>query len=165
MTEETEDAQTVVDRDEHHVLGTPLLTVKLGLRTEALTIATTVNPQSHRQFLIHLSRSLGPYIQIQTVLAEGSLLTIAPLGVITTGILDSLITGTTEGVAFLHTLPGHYGLRSLPTVLTDGRSSIGDATIHKHIRMVVSQDALYLTTFDCQHGVVLRIRRYCYHEQ
>ena len=148
MYEESEHAQTVVDADEHHVLGTPFLTVELGFRTEAFTIAATMNPQGHRQLLADLAGSLGPYVQIEAVLAEGSLFAIAPLGIVAASILDGLIAGTSEGVADFHAFPGHDGLRFLPTVFTDGRCCVGDAAIDKHIRMVVGQDALNLTTFD-----------------
>jgi hypothetical protein len=148
MAKESEDAQTVVDGNQHHVLGTPLLSIELWLRTEALTIATTMNPQRYGQFLANLARSFRPYVQIQAILTEGGLLTIAPLRIIATSILNGLIARTTKSVANLHTFPGHDGLRSLPTVLTNGRCSIGNATIDIHVRMVVSQDAFHLTTFN-----------------
>ncbi len=148
MTEESEHTQTVVDGDEHHVLGTPLLTVELRLGAEALTEAATMDPQGYGEFLIHLARGLGPYVQIETVLTEGSLLAITPLSVVATSVLDGLIAGTAEGVADLNTLPGHDGLRLTPTVLLDGRCGVGDTTIDKHIGMVVGQDTLYLTTLN-----------------
>ena len=107
-----------------------------------------MNPQGNGEFLAHLSGGFRPDVQIQTVLAEGSLLAIAPLGVITTGVLNGLITRTTEGVTDFHALPGHDGLGSLPTVLADGRRSIGNATIDIHIGMVVGQYALYLTALN-----------------
>jgi hypothetical protein len=107
-----------------------------------------MDPQGYGQFLIHLTGSLSPYIQIQTVFTIGSLLAIAPLSVVAARILDSLITGMAKGVADLHALPGYDGLRLLPTVLLDRRCSIRDAAIDKHVRMIVGQHTLNLTTFD-----------------
>ena len=107
-----------------------------------------MNPQGNRQFLIHLTRSFCPHIQIQAVLTESGLLAIAPLCVVTTSILDGLITGTAESVADLHALPGEHGLRSLPTVLADRRCSVGDATIDEDLWMIVGQHTLYLTTLN-----------------
>ena len=148
VNKEAKHTKTVVDADEHHILSAPLLSVKLRFRTKALTIAASVNPQSHRQLRIDLARSLRPYIQIQAVLTEGSLLTIAPLGIIATRILDSLIARTAEGITYLHPLPGNDGLRFLPTVLPDRRSSVRNTTIDIHIRMVIGKDTLHLTSFD-----------------
>jgi hypothetical protein len=107
-----------------------------------------MNPQGYGQLLAHLARSLGPYVQVQTVLAEGGLLAIAPLGIVAARILDGLIAGATKGVADLHALPRLNGLRLLPAVLLDGRCSIGDATIDKHVGMVVGQYTLYLATLN-----------------
>ena len=149
MNEETKHAETVVDRYEHHVLGTPFLSVKLGFRAPSLTVTAAVNPQGYGKFLADLSRSLCPDIQIQAVLAVGCFLAIAPLGEVAARILNGLIAGMTESVTNLHALPGHDGLRGLPTVLLDGWSSIGNATIYKHVRMVIGQNTLNLTTFDC----------------
>jgi hypothetical protein len=146
--EEAEDAQTVVDGDEHHILGAPLLTVKLWLRAEAFTIATAMNPQGDRQLLTYLARGFGPHVQIETVLAEGCFLAITPFSIVTTSILDGLIAGATKGVANLYALPRLNGLWFLPAVLLDGRCSIGDATIDKYIRMVIGQYTLYLTTLN-----------------
>ena len=149
VNEEAKHAETVVDRDEHHVFGAPLLSVELGFRAEALAIAATMNPQGDRQLLVNLTRSLGPYVQIQTILTESGLLAVAPLGVVATSVLDGLETRTSEGVADFHALPGHDGLRLSPTVLANGRRSIGDATIDKHVWMIVGQHTLNLTTLDC----------------
>jgi hypothetical protein len=163
--QESKHAQTIVDSYQHYVLGAPLLTVELRLRTESLAIAATVYPQGYWQFLVCFSRSLGPYVQIQTVLAECSLLAITPLGVISTGILNGLITRTTECVANLNSLPGHYGLRCLPAVLLDRRCSIRYTTINKHVRMIIGQYALHTTTFDSQHWIFGSVSTYCYYQQ
>ena len=149
MYEESEHAETVVDADKHHVLGAPLLSVELRFRAPSLAIAAAMNPQGHGQFLRGLSGCLCPDVQIQAVFAVGCLFAVAPLGEIAARILNGLIAGMAEGVADLHALPGHNGLWLLPTVLPDGRSGIGNATIDEHIGMVVGQYALHLTTFDC----------------
>jgi hypothetical protein len=47
VDKKSKDTETVVDADEHHVLGTPLLSVELRFRAEPLAIATTVNPQGN----------------------------------------------------------------------------------------------------------------------
>ena len=107
-----------------------------------------MNPQGYRQLFVSLSRSLRPHVQIETVLAKGSLLAIAPLGVITTGVLDSLKTRATESVADFHALPRLYRLRFTPAVLLNRRGSIGYATIDVDVGMIVGQDALHLTAFD-----------------
>ena len=146
--EETEHTEAVVDRDEHHILGAPFLSVELGLRSEALTESAAMDPQCHGELLVHLAWSLRPNVQIQTVLTIRSLLAIAPLSVIATGILNGLIAGMTESVADLHTFPGHDGLWFLPTVLLDGRCSIGNAAINKHVGMIIGQYTLHLTAFD-----------------
>ena len=148
VNEEAEHTKTVVDGDEHHILGTPLLTVELWLRAEALAIATAMNPQRHRQFLAHLTRCLRPHIQIEAVLAESGLFPIAPLRVVATSILDGLEARTAKRVANLHALPRHDGLRLFPTILLDGRCGVRNAPINIHVRMVVSHDPLHLTTLD-----------------
>ena len=165
MYEESKHTEAVVDGNEHHVLGTPFLSVELRLRAEAFAITATINPQGNRELLVNLPRSFRPYVQIQTVLTEGRFFAITPLSVITTRILNSLIAGTTKSVADLHTLPGYDGLRLFPTVFLDRRCSVRNTTINIHIRIVVSQDTLNLTAFNRQHRVVLRICRHCNHEQ
>ena len=64
MDEESEDAQTVVDRDEHNILGAPFLSVELGFRAPALTETAPMNPQGHGQFLVDLARSLRPNVKV-----------------------------------------------------------------------------------------------------
>ena len=108
-----------------------------------------MNPQGYGQFLVDLAWRFGPNVQIQAVLAKGSLLAIAPLGIVATGVLYGLLAGATKSVAHLYTLPGHNGLRSLPAVLLDRRCSIRNATIYKNFGVIIGQDALHLATFDC----------------
>ena len=155
MSQETEDAKTVVDGNEHHVFSAPLLTVELWFRAKTFAIATTMNPKSHWKFLAGIARSLCPYVQVQAVLWEGSLLAITPLRVVTTRVLNGLIAWTTEGVTNLHALPRLNRLWCLPTVLPDWRSSIRNSTIDEHLWMIVSLHTLHLTTFDGQHWIVL----------
>jgi len=75
---EAEDAQTIVNGDEYHILGGPLLAVELGLRAPALAIAATVYPQGYGQFLACIAGCLGPYVQIKTVFTVRCLVAIAP---------------------------------------------------------------------------------------
>ena len=157
---EAEDAQTVVDGDEHHILRSPLLTVELRLSPPAFTIAATVNPQGHRQFLVCLTSCLRIDIQIETVLAVGSLVAVAPLSSITARIVNSLIAGMTELGTILHAFPRHHGLRLLPAQVADGRCSIGDAFVSKHTRNL-GFDADNLTTLNGEHrtlGTLLILR-------
>ena len=161
MYEESEDAQTIVDADKHHILGSPLLTVELRLRAPALTIAATMNPESHRELLRCLSRCLGPYVQIQTILAERSLLTITPFGIVTAWVLNSLIAWMSEGITNFHTLPRHYRLWSLPTVLLDRRCCVRYSAIDIHVRVIIGSNALNLTAFNTQYRVFFCIGRHC----
>jgi len=48
VNEESKYAQTIVDGDEYHILGTPFLSVELRLRAPSLTKTATMNLQSHR---------------------------------------------------------------------------------------------------------------------
>ena len=157
---ETEDSQTVVDGDKHHILRSPLFAVELGLSTPALTIAATVNPQGHRQFLVYLTSCLRIDIQIETVLAVGSLVAVAPLRSITARIVNSLIAGMAEFGTILHAFPRHHGLRLLPTQVADGRCGIGDAFVSKHTRNL-GFDADNLTTLNGEYrtlGTLLILR-------
>ena len=157
---ETEDAQTIIDGDEHHILRSPLLAVELRLSAPALTIAATVNPQSHRQFLVRLTSCLRVDIQIETVLAVGSLVAITPLRCIAARIVNSLIAGMAEFRTILHTVPSLHGLRLLPAQVADGRCGIGDAFVSKHT-WALGFNAYNLTTLNGEYrtlGTLLILR-------
>ena len=64
MYKESKHSETIVYAYKHHILRSPLLTIELWFRTEALTITATVNPQSNRQFLFYLTWGFCPYVQI-----------------------------------------------------------------------------------------------------
>ena len=145
-----EDAQTVVDGDEHHVLRGPFLTVELWFRAPALAIAAAMNPQRHGQFLISLGRCLRPNIEIEAVLAIGSLIAITPFRGIETRIVDWLIAWMTELITQTHGVPCLYWLRLLPAQVTNRRCCVGYSPKHIHTR-ILSADTLYLTALNGQH--------------
>jgi hypothetical protein len=109
-----------------------------------------MDPVSDRELGVRLAGSGGPDIEVQAVLAEGSLFTIAPLEGVTAGIVDGLEAGMTETVGHLHAVPRNDGLRSLPTEISDRRSGIRDAFVSGNTGNVGS-DTLHLTTFDGQN--------------
>jgi hypothetical protein len=110
-----------------------------------------VNPQGNRKFGIDITRLLGPYIQIKAILTEGSLITVTPLCIVATSELDVLITGMLKTVAKLNALPGNYGLRSLPTVLTNRRSCIRNAAEYEYVLYAIYGNTLYLTALNAQY--------------
>jgi hypothetical protein len=124
-----------------------------------------MDPQSHRQFLIHLSGSLGIDIQIETVLTIGSLVAIAPLCGIAARIVDGLITGMSELGTISHTFPGHHGLRLFPTEISDRSGSVGDTLIDKYTG-ILGRYALDLATFDGENGTLAtRLIRLAAHQK
>ena len=142
---------TIVDRDEHHILCGPLLSVELRFCTPSFAIAATVNPQSHRQLLVYVARRLGIDVQIETVLTIRRLVAIPPLRGIETRIVNGLVTRMSETVTLADALPGHNRLGLFPTQVANGCCSIRDAFIDIHIR-VVAGHTLNLTTLNLQHG-------------
>ena len=147
MSEEAEDAETVVDGHEDDAVRGELLTVELGLGAPAFAIAAAMDPVSDREFRVGLAGSGGPDIEVQAVLAEGSLFTVAPLEGVTTGIVHGLEARMTETVANLHAVPRNDGLRSFPTEIAERRSGIRDALVSGNTGNVGS-DTLHLSTFD-----------------
>jgi hypothetical protein len=107
-------------------------------------------PQGHRQFLVYLTRRLRVDIQIEAVLAIGSLVAIAPLRSIETRVVNSLIARMPETVTDTDTVPSHYGLGFLPPQVADRRGSIGNAFIHEHTR-ILGSDANNLTSLNGEH--------------
>ena len=147
---EAKDTQAIVNRNEHHILRSPLLSIKLRFRPPALAVASTMNPQSYGQFLINLSRSLCIDIQIQAVLTIGSLITIAPLSGIATRVMNRLVTRMAKLITESHAIPSHYRLRFFPTQITNRRCSIRNTFVNIHIR-ILAFNTLDLTTFNTQH--------------
>ena len=126
------DTKTIVDSYQNDILLGPFLTIKLWLCAPAFTIASTMNPQGNRKFLIHLSRSLGVDIQIKTVLTIWSLISIAPLCGITARIVYCLISRMTKLRAVSHTFPLLNGLWFFPTEITNRSSGIRDSLISEY---------------------------------
>ena len=106
-----------------------------------------MNPQSHRQFLVRLTSCLRVDIQIETVLAVGSLVAITPLRCITARIVNSLIAGMAELGTILHAVPSLNGLRLLPAQVANRRCGIGDAFVSKHT-WALGFDAYNLATLN-----------------
>ena len=103
-----------------------------------------MNPQGNRKLGIYITRLLCPDIQIQAILAERSLITVTPLSVVTTLVLDVLIAGMIKTVAELNALPRLYGLWSLPTVLADRCCSIRNATENKYILYILRMSTIVM---------------------
>jgi len=114
MGHEAENAQSVVDGDEHDVFRRPFLSVELWFRSPAFTIATAMNPQGHGQFLVGLSRCFGPDVQVEAVFAIGSLVAVSPFGGVEAGIVHRLIARMAELVAHADGVPRHHGLWFFP---------------------------------------------------
>jgi hypothetical protein len=92
-------------------------------------------------------------IQVKTVFAIRSLIAIAPLRSIKTGIMNGLITRMAETITQLHPFPSYDRLWFLPAKVPERRSGIGDALVDIHTG-IIGQHSLNLTTFDGQHGIV-----------
>ena len=89
-------------------------------------------------------------MEVEAVLAEGSLFTVAPLEGVTARIVHGLEAGMTETVADLYAVPRNDGLRSFPTEIAKRRSGIRDAFVSGNTGNVGS-DTLHLTAFDGQN--------------
>ena len=162
MGEEAERAHAVVEGNEDDVLRRPLLAVELRLGAPAFAHAAAEHPHGHRELLLRLAGRLGPYVQIQAVLAVGRLRAVAPLGGVAAGVVRRLERRMAEGVAHFHALPGHDGLRRLPAVLADGRRGERNAAEHGDAGDV-GRHALDLPALDRQDGALgfLRARGHC----
>jgi hypothetical protein len=88
-----------------------------------------MNPQSYRQLLVSLTSGLGKDVQIETVLAIGSLVSVAPLRSIEARIVDGLIAWMTEFVAETDTLPRLDWLWFFPAQIANRCCCIGNATV------------------------------------
>ena len=153
MGEEAERAHAVVEGNEDDVLRRPLLAVELRLGAPAFPHAAAEHPHGHRELLLRLAGRLGPYVQVQAVLAVGRLRAVAPLGGVAAGVVRRLERRMAEGVAHFHALPGHDGLRRLPAVLADGRRGERNAAEHGDARDV-GRHALDLAALDGEDGTL-----------
>jgi hypothetical protein len=114
-----------------------------------------MNPKSYRQLGVNIAGLLGPYIQIEAILAEGSLITVTPLCVVATSELDVLIAGVLKTVAKLNALPRSNRLRSLPTVLTNRSCCIRNTAEYKYILYAVYAYTLNLSALNAKNGAQL----------
>ena len=153
MGEEAERAHAVVEGDEDDVLRRPLLAVELRLGAPAFAHAAAEHPHGHRELLLRLAGRLGPYVQIQTVLAIRRFRAVAPFGGVAAGVVRRLERRMAEGVAHADAFPRHDGLRRLPAVLADGRRGEGNATEYGDARDV-GRHALDLPALDRQDGAL-----------
>ena len=149
MGHETEDAQSVIDGHQHDIPGRPLLRVKLGLRAPAFPITAAVDPDSHRSLAVHLTRILGPYIQIKAVLAALLFLAVSPLREVIAGIMHCLITGMAELIGLQNALPRLDRLRFFPTQLSNRRRGVRDSPINENT-VQIGFDTLDLSPFNGQ---------------
>ena len=143
--------------------------IALGVVISPLLRVEGMCPMAHFINIV-CSVLLGPWYSLLCAVVIGILrmtlmgipplaLTGAVFGAFLSGVLYRLETRASEGVAYLHSLPGHDGLRCFPAVLSDRRGCIGYASIHVHVGMIVGQYAFHLSAFDCQHGVFCCISR------
>ena len=153
MGEEAERAHAVVEGNEDDVLRRPLLAVELRLGTPAFAHAAAEHPHGHRKLLLRLAGRLGPYVQVQAVLAVRRFRAVAPLGGVAAGVVRRLERRMAEGVAHFHAFPRHDGLRRLPAVLADGRRGERNAAEHGDARDV-GRHALDLPALDRQDGAL-----------
>ena len=153
MGEEAERAHAVVEGNEDDVLRRPLLAVELRLGAPAFPHTATEHPHGHRKLLLRLAGRLGPYVQIQAVLAVGRLRAVAPLRGVAAGVVRRLERRMAEGVAHFHAFPRHDGLRRLPAVLADGRRGERNAAEHGDARDV-GRHALNLPALDGEDGAL-----------
>ena len=154
MCKESERTYTVVERYQHNILVSPLLTVKLRLRSPALAHAAAEYPDGNRQFGIGLTRFLGPYVKIEAVLAVGSLIAVTPLSCVAAGIMGCLEWRMTELVTKFDTFPWNHWLRSLPAVLTRRRCCKRNSAVNGN-SLDIGSNALYLSTLNSQDGAVI----------
>ena len=99
VVEESEDAETIVDRHEHHILCGPFLSVELGFGAPSFAASASMNPQCHRQFLVGLSCCFGPYVEVEAVFAVRRFVAISPFSCISAPVVECLIARMSEAVA------------------------------------------------------------------
>ena len=153
MGEEAERAHAVVERDQDHVLGRELLAVELRLGAPAFAEAAAEDPHAHRQLLVRLAGRLGPYVQIQAVLAVRGLGAVSPLGGVAAGVVRGLERRMAEGVARADAFPRHDRLRLLPAELAEWRGGVRNAAVDGDAGKV-GRDALDLAALDGEDGAV-----------
>ena len=153
MREETENAQSIVDGNEHHILGSPFLSVELRFRTPSFAITATMNPQGNREFLTHLSWCFCPNIQVEAVFTVRRFLSIAPFRGISTWVVNRLVARVSKLIGNHDAFPRHNWLWSLPTQLTDRRCCIRNASIDIH-SFDVCFHALHLSSFDAEDWIL-----------
>ena len=123
-----------------------------------------MNPQGHGQFLVDIARGFGVDIQIETVLAVGSLVAVAPFRGVESRIVDTLIAWMAELVADADTFPGHDGLWLFPAQIADRRCGIGYTFIDIYA-WILCQDSLNLATLNGQNRIFHFGRRASQHCQ
>ena len=151
MREEAEHAQPVVYGHEHYVLGSPFRTLELRLEGPALAQAAAVDEHRYRKLRVGLARSLGPDVQVETVLAVCRLLPVTPFGGVSAGVVGHLVARMPVFVGHLDAFPGHYGLRLLPPQVADRGCGVGYALEYGD-SFDFGFDTLDLPAFDSEYG-------------
>ena len=153
VSKESEYAKTIVDCYKNNVFVAPFLTIEFGLCAKTFTIATTVNPNCNRKFCVNLARSFCPNVQIKAIFRERCFVAIAPFGVVTTFVLNVLVTWVGKTVTYLNTFPRSNWLWSLPAQIAYWRCSVRNAAINKHA-FGFSFNTLNLTALDSEHRIL-----------
>jgi hypothetical protein len=108
-------------------------------------------PQCYGQFLLCLTRSLGPHVQVQAVLTVGSLIAITPLRGIEAWIVYGLVARMAKLVTHFDAVPRLYRLWFTPTQVTDRCCGIGNAFKDIHVGALCPH-TLNLTALYGQYG-------------
>ena len=128
MSQETEDAHTIVDGYQNHTTLSPGITVHCHLIAVAVVISATMYPHSYWQFLLCMCGCVGrsPDIQEETVLAElrvASSIKLFPVEIACS--LATVLHGSSAPcVSHLHALPSLDRLWGSPTKVTHRCRSI-----------------------------------------
>ena len=132
MGQETEDAQAIVEGDHHSPVPSPLLSVHLGFEAPSGRVASSVDPEGHREFLPGLSGGRSPDVKVEAVLAEFGISVEEELRSVTTGSMGDLPGRMAPGIGHFDPFPGNDRLRFLPAEIPDGRCGERYAFINCH---------------------------------
>ena len=136
MSQESEDAESVVDGDKYHATAGPCITVHRYLMSVAVEVGSAMHPEGYWQFSVRLTYGTGwcPDVQIQAVLAlNGLLLPVELIAIKCADGVTRLPADIAECVGHLDTIPLHDRLRTLPSEFTNGWGCIRDALEHGYL--------------------------------
>src|SRR5215469_6148048 len=130
MRKEAEDAEAIIDRNQHYALAREFLAVISVGDSAASRKAAAMNPDHDRKpVLRRLGR--GPDIEIKAVFAERGKFGLVDRG----GRVGRLPAGVAELLGFAHAGPGSGRLRRLPAQIADRWSGKRNSAIYPDIRI------------------------------